>query len=126
MQYSITEYIDKTAFIKEWWESGDDVTLIMRPRRFGKTLTMSMLEYFFSIRHAGRRDLFDQLSIWQDEKYHALQGAYPVISLSLADVKGVNYRDTCVKICQILTDLYSQNYFLLESGILTEPERAFF
>ena len=47
-------YIDKTDFIKEWWESGDDVTLITRPRRFGKTLNMSMLEQFFSLDYAGR------------------------------------------------------------------------
>ena len=51
-------YVDKTSFIKEWWESGDDVTLITRPRRFGKTLNMSMLDYFFSVNHAGRGDLF--------------------------------------------------------------------
>lgn len=51
-------YIDKTSFIKEWWESGDDVTLITRPRRFGKTLNMSMVEEFFSIDYAKRGDLF--------------------------------------------------------------------
>ena len=58
-------YIDKTSFIKEWWESGDDVTLITRPRRFGKTLNMSMLEQFFSVDYADRGDLFEGLSIWQ-------------------------------------------------------------
>lgn len=47
-------YVDKTKFIKEWWESGDSVTLITRPRRFGKTLTMNMLEHFFSIKYAGQ------------------------------------------------------------------------
>ena len=56
-------YIDKTPFIKEWWESGDSVTLITRPRRFGKTLNMSMLEYFFSVDHADRGDLFEGLSV---------------------------------------------------------------
>ena len=80
-------YIDKTDFIKEWWESGDSVTLITRPRRFGKTLNMSMVEQFFSIEYAGRADLFKGLKIWSDEKYHALQGTYPVISLSFANVK---------------------------------------
>ena len=58
-------YIDKTPFIKEWWESGDDVTLLTRPRRFGKTLNMSMLEAFFSVDYANRGDLFEGLSIWQ-------------------------------------------------------------
>ena len=80
-------YIDKTHLIKEWWESGDDVTLITRPRRFGKTLTMSMLDYFFSVRNAEKESLFEGLSIWQEEKYRELQGTYPVISLSFANCK---------------------------------------
>ena len=53
-------YIDKTDFIREWWESMDSVTLIARPRRFGKTLNMSMLESFFSVEYAGRSDLFEE------------------------------------------------------------------
>ena len=77
-------YIDKTSFIKEWWERGDSVTLITRPRRFGKTLNMSMVEEFFSVDYAGRGDLFEGLSIWEEEKYRELQGTYPVISLSFA------------------------------------------
>ena len=80
-------YIDKTSFIKEWWESMDSVTLITRPRRFGKTLNMSMLDYFFSVNHAGRGDLFEGLEIWEEEKYRELQGTYPVIYLSFANVK---------------------------------------
>ncbi len=70
-------YIDKTNFIKEWWENKDIVTLITRPRRFGKTLTMNMTEQFFSIQYADRKDLFEGLSIWKDEKYRKLQGTYP-------------------------------------------------
>ena len=62
-------YVDKTAFIKEWWEYKDDVTLITRPRRFGKTLNMSMLNCFFSNKYADRGDLFEGLDIWKDEKY---------------------------------------------------------
>ena len=80
-------YVDKTAFLKEWWDSGDSVTLITRPRRFGKTLTMSMTEQFFSMEYAGRSDLFEELEIWNDEKYRNLQGTYPVISLSFANIK---------------------------------------
>ena len=75
-------YIDKTSFIKEWWESGDSVTLIARPRRFGKTLNMSMLEQFFSLDYKDRGDLFEELFIWEEETYRQLQGMYPVISLS--------------------------------------------
>ena len=87
-------YIDKTDFIKEWWESGDDVTLITRPRRFGKTLNMSMLEQFFSVKYADGGDLFEGLSIWKEEKYRKLQGTYPVISLSFANVKEVDDEKT--------------------------------
>ena len=82
-------YIDKTSFNKEWWERGDSVTLITRPRRFGKTLNMSMVEEFFSVNYAGRGDLFEGLSIWEEEKYRTLQGTYPVISLSFARIKRI-------------------------------------
>ena len=85
-------YVDKTALIKEWWESGDRVTLIARPRRFGKTLNMSMLENFFSVKYENRGDLFEGLLIWQEEKYRELQGTYPVISLSFANIKEKDYR----------------------------------
>jgi len=73
-------YIDKTKFIKEWWEGGDSVTLITRPRRFGKTLNMSMLEYFFSNKYVGQGELFYGLSIWQEEKYRQLQGTFVRLS----------------------------------------------
>lgn len=66
-------YVDKTEFIREWWEYQDDVTLITRPRRFGKTLNLSMLECFFSVKYAKRSDLFDGLSIWKHESYRRLQ-----------------------------------------------------
>lgn len=119
-------YVDKTAFIKEWWESNDEVTLIARPRRFGKTLNMSMLDYFFSNRYADKGHLFEGLSIWEDEKYRALQGTYPVISLSFANVKEQNYQTTRKKICQLITKLYAENAFLLDSGILYETDKSYF
>ena len=119
-------YVDKTSFIKEWWESGDDVTLITRPRRFGKTLNMSMLEHFFSKEYAKEGEIFEGLSIWNEEKYRELQGTYPVISLTFANVKETSYQQTKERIYQILTDLYSKNIFLLESGILTEKEKEYF
>ena len=119
-------YVDKTSLIKEWWESGDSVTLIARPRRFGKTLNMSMLDYFFSVNHADRGDLFQGLSVWEDEKYRKLQGTYPVISLSFANVKERDYRNTRKKICQLITKLYEKNSFLLESGLLGESEIKYF
>ncbi|MBD5523479.1 MAG: AAA family ATPase [Lachnospiraceae bacterium] len=119
-------YVDKTAFIKEWWESGDEVTLITRPRRFGKTLTMSMTEQFFSVKYAGRGDLFENLSIWQEEKFRTLQGTYPVISLSFANVKEKDYMATRKKICQLLADLYANYSFLLNSDALQEGDKEFF
>lgn len=119
-------YIDKTDFIREWWEADDEVTLITRPRRFGKTLNMSMTEKFFSVDYAGRDDLFEGLSIWENEKYKRLQGSYPVISFSFANIKEQNYEMARRKICQILSDLYSQNEFLLEEDILDGREKKFF
>ena len=111
-------YIDKTDFIREWWDSGDSVTLITRPRRFGKTLNLSMVEQFFSVDYANRGDLFEGLSIWENEKYRNIQGTYPVISLSFANVKEKDYQMTRKKICQLLTNLYAEHAFLLASGYL--------
>ncbi len=119
-------YIDKTSFIKEWWENGDMVTLITRPRRFGKTLNMSMLERFFSTEYAGQGNVFEELLIWKDENYRRLQGAYPVISLSFANVKESEYTTARKKICQILTNLYSDHSYLQNSGVLGEKDRDFF
>ena len=102
-------YVDKTDFIREWWSGGDDVTLITRPRRFGKTLNISMLEYFFSNRYAGQGTLFEGLSIWENEEYRELQGTYPVISLSFASVKERELQPTKICIYQLISDLYSQH-----------------
>ena len=119
-------YIDKTSFIKEWWENKDEVTLITRPRRFGKTLNMSMVEQFFSINYANKGDLFEGLSIWQEEKYRSLQGTYPVISLSFANIKEDNYEATKLRIYQLLIDLYNKHDYLLESNLLNENEKQYF
>ena len=118
-------YVDKTSFIKEWWESGDGVTLITRPRRFGKTLNMEMLECFFSNRYADRGELFEDLSIWEEEKYRALQGTYPVISLSFANAKGSNYKDIRGILEQEIKNLYSDFKFLWESKEVPEVDKKF-
>ena len=112
-------YIDKTSFIKEWWESEDEVTLITRPRRFGKTLNMNMLECFFSNKYENRDDLFEGLSIWNESKYRNLQGTYPVISLSFANVKGNDYKKAMVKMELLIRNLYSDYEFLLKSEKLS-------
>ncbi len=119
-------YIDKTDFIREWWESNDSVTLINRPRRFGKTLNMSMVEQFFSVDYADRGDLFEGLSIWNHEKFREIQGTYPVISLSFANVKEKSYQATRKKICQLMTKLYAEHSYLLDSNLLYETDRNYF
>lgn len=119
-------YIDKTKFIKEWWESQDSVTLITRPRRFGKTLNLNMLDYFFSNEHPNRSDLFEGLSIWQEEKYQKLQGTYPVISLSFANIKEDNYEVTKNKIYHIIVKLYEKYRFLIDEDFLKGTEIEFF
>ena len=116
-------YVDKTSFIKEWWENDDAVTLITRPRRFGKTLNMSMTEQFFSLEYAKRDDLFRNLSIWKEEKYQKLQGTYPVISLSFAKLKETSFVNTRRKICRIIKNLYNHYDFLLSSDKLNEDEK---
>lgn len=119
-------YVDKTKFIKEWWENEDEVTLITRPRRFGKTLNLNMVETFFSTEYAGRDDLFQGLSIWEEERYRELQGTWPVIFLSFAKVKETSFTSTKKKICHTITRLYSHYEFLLEGNLLTENEKELY
>ena len=119
-------YIDKTRFIKKWWEGGDSVTLITRPRRFGKTLTMSMVEAFFSVKYADRADLFEELRVWESEKFRRLQGTYPVLFLSFANIKETNYEMARRKICQVLVNLYQEFLFLADQEILGDKEKKFF
>ena len=119
-------YVDKTSFIKEWWENQDDVTLVTRPRRFGKTLNLSMVDYFFSNQHADSGKLFENLDIWKEEKYQDLQGTFPVIFVSFAGIKAENYGNARDGIIQVLLDLYGKYYFLLQSDRLNEQEREYF
>ena len=119
-------YVDKTAFLKEWWDSGDSVTLITRPRRFGKTLTMSMTEQFFSLGYADRSDLFANLEIWKDEKYRKLQGTYPVISLSFARIKERDYEKTKQKMCEILRNIYIKFSYVKDYEKMTKADRAYY
>ena len=119
-------YIDKSELIREWWESQDDITLITRPRRFGKTLNMSMLNCFFSNQYAEKKYLFEGLSIWNNDKYRSLQGSYPVIFLSFASIKGSNYNDARDGIIMAINEAYSEHRYLLESKKLTEGERKCF
>lgn len=118
--------VDKTYFIREWWESRDDVTLITRPRRFGKTLNMNMLERFFSIKYKDQGEIFEGLSIWEDEAYRRIQGTYPVIFLSFVDIKETTFVGTRIRMFQILEELYGQYAFLPDSGCMSEKEKEVF
>ncbi len=119
-------YVDKTLFIKEWWESDDKVTLITRPRRFGKTLNMNMLERFFSVKFKDKGGIFENLNIWKEEKYRKLQGDWPVIFFSFAGIKETEYTLCVRRFCEILQGLYIKNYFLLNTDVLTEGEKKTF
>ena len=119
-------YVDKTSFIKEWWENEDEVTFITRPRRFGKTLNMSMLKFFFSNKYADRGELFEGLEIWEDEKYREIQGTYPVIFFSFAKIKQTTYKETIEKIKKIIFDLYQEYAFIGKWNGLTDKEKENF
>ena len=137
-------YIDKTNFIREWWESGDSVTLITRPRRFGKTLNMSMVEKFFSVKYKDREDLFQGLQIWEEKtssedkalcknkssdevyKYRKLQGTYPVLFLSFAGIKENSYAGARESICRTIEEQYNKHDYLLQGNLLNEKEKTFY
>ena len=119
-------YIDKTDLIRAWWESMDDITLITRPRRFGKTLNMDMLKCFFSNQYAGRGDLFEGLSIWNEEKWRGLQGTYPVLFLSFAAVKADQLSEVKKQINMQIARLYEEHRYLLDGDLLSENEKAMY
>ena len=116
-------FVDKSHFIKDWWENGDEITLITRPRRFGKTLNMSMLDCFFSNKYAARGDLFEGLGVWKEEKYRELQGTYPVIFLSFAAVKADQLSEAKIQIKQQIARVYEENRYLLDGDLLSGNEK---
>ena len=117
-------YVDKTGLIREWWNGGDAVTLITRPRRFGKTLNMSMLNCFFSTKYANRADLFEGLRVWEDPAMRKEQGQWPVIFLSFAGIKGTTYADTMIQMKKVLVKLFSAHPELYEAKNLDRNEQA--
>ena len=119
-------FVDKTNFIKELLDHKNKVTLITRPRRFGKTLAMRMLQEFFDINAAGR-DTFKGLNISRaGEKYMQHRGKYPVIFFSLKDIATGNYQDALRDLCGKISDLYAEYGFLAESPALNEREKEYF
>ena len=118
--------VDKTDFIREWWENKDAVTLITRPRRFGKTLNLNMMECFFSTDYHDREDLFDGLSIWKHEEYRSLQGTYPVIYMSFASIKGNTFAAAREGIVQGIVRLYGKYAHIRDSAFMSPQDQEFF
>ena len=118
--------VDKTDFIREWWENKDAVTLITRPRRFGKTLNLSMMECFFSVAYKNRNDLFEGLSIWKKEEYRKLQGIYPVIFMSFANIKGSTFQSAREGIIQSLVRLYGKYAHIRNAEFMSPQDLEFF
>lgn len=126
LRMSQSFYVDKTEFIKEWWQANDDVTLFTRPRRFGKTLNMSTLNCFFSNKYENRGDLFEGLKVWEYPAMRDQQGKWPVIFLSFADVKATTFADYQVSLNQLLTKLYNEYYYMLHDSRFTDQDREMF
>jgi len=120
-------FVDKSLLIEEIIQTQKKVTLLPRPRRFGKTLNLSMLRYFFDIEQPENEKLFTELKIWHcDDQIKEKRGKYPVIFLTFKDVKANDW-DTCYKlIVSLIADLYDKHNFLLKSGVLSETEAAKF
>lgn len=116
-------FVDKTFFIKELIEGHSQVTLITRPRRFGKTLAISMLKYFFDINNAqSNKKLFNELAIDRAE-YMVKQGKYPVIFLTLKDCKYNDWQGCYASLKDKIADLYDQYGYLLQSNQITVREK---
>ena len=119
-------FVDKTNFIRELLDNKNKVTLITRPRRFGKTLAMRMQQEIFDLNAAGR-DTFKGLNISRaGEKYMQHRGKYPVIFFSLKDIATGNYQDALRDLCGKISDLYAEYGFLAESPALNEREKEYF
>lgn len=105
-------YVDKTLFVKDVMEKGGAVALIPRPRRFGKTINLSMLRYFFEKTDTDTSYLFNDKAIWQEQKYKAMQGQYPVIFLSFKDIKEETWEQAYTKIAAIIGLEFKRHQYL--------------
>ncbi len=110
-------YIDKTDFIEEWWESKDPITLITRPRRFGKTLMLSTVDYFFSSSYANQKKLFAGLKVWKNKDLRKQMGDHQVVFFSFGSVKGERFEDSVWTICNILWRVYDDFSYLSDNPI---------
>lgn len=119
-------YVDKTELITQWYRGNDDITLITRPRRFGKTLTIDMLRCFFSTTYSGRADLFEGLAVSRDRDLMSMQGTVPTITVSFSGVKGESFIDFLTGLAGRIAQLFSQYTWLLEENALSKREKRLF
>lgn len=119
-------YVDKSDFIREWWESFEQISLITRPRRFGKTLMLSFVNCFFSTQYRDRGELFEKLKIWKNSKYRKLQGQYPVILFSLSGVKSSKYENAVISLCMDMRRLFDKYRYILDGDVLSVEEKELF
>ncbi len=119
-------YVDKTPFIREIIDASADVVLLPRPRRFGKTLNLSMLRYFFEISQETRASLFKGLAISDDALFETRQGKHPVICLTFKDVKDRNWTACLKNIQAAIYDEFTRFRYLAESDVLYPDEKSYF
>ncbi len=121
-------FVDKTRFIRELMDVQTEVTLITRPRRFGKTLSLSMLRYFFGLENGEEnRKLFRGLDIERaGEKYMREQGTRPVVFLTIKEVQAGKFSGMVAKLSEVLRQLYGQLEYLKDSESLSEQDRKYF
>ena len=115
--------VDKTSFIADWWYSADQVTFIHRPRRFGKTLNMDMVECFFSNKYASRADLFNGLDVWNDADLRRERGDWPVVSLSFSAAKGASVEAVVRRMCEQIARVWRQHRDDIDAESLDNQER---
>ena len=119
-------YVDKTGFVRDWWLSGDPVTLICRPRRSGKTLALQTVECLLSTRYAGRgEEIFGGLAAWEDPAMRAVQGTIPVAALSFARCKGATLDDCLASVRQVIRVAVDSHRYLRDSSAMTTDDLAF-
>jgi len=119
-------FVDKTLMIKELLENKETVNLFTRPRRFGKTLNMSMLQRFFEATEKSNAYLFDGLKIAAYPEYMAYQGQYPVISISLKSMKRASYQEAYFEYVKLLSDEFERHEIILQSDAVSEEDKLEF
>ena len=119
-------FVDKSLLIKEVIEASGDILLLPRPRRFGKTMNLSMLRYFFDLSMPENKNLYKDLKIWLENKIMAHCCRYPVIFMSFKDAKANNWAEMFANIKTEIALAYKQHYYLLQSNAIFDFEKEYF